>query len=83
MLSSTETYIKDCLRRLERPETPGLIAGFEYSSKERGELPAFKCLGKPITYGEVDGLSRDFAAYLLGACGLSKGDPSHQRTDDM
>jgi long-chain acyl-CoA synthetase len=74
MLSSTETYIKDCLRRLERPETPSLIAGFEYSSKERGELPAFKCLGKPITYGEVDALSRDFAAYLLGACGLSKGD---------
>jgi long-chain acyl-CoA synthetase len=74
MVSATETYIRDCLRRLERPETPSLIAGFEHSSAEHGELPAFKCLGKPISYAEVESLSRDFAAYLLGPGGLSKGD---------
>lgn len=74
MRSKTETYIRDCLRELERPETPSLIAGFEYSSESNSAQEAFKCLGKSITYAEVEASSRDFAAYLLGECGLSKGD---------
>jgi len=74
MPSKTETYIKDCLKKLERPGTPSLIAGFEYSSEIHSEQEAYKCLGKSVTYAEVAALSRDFAAFLLGECGLSKGD---------
>ncbi|MDH3352375.1 MAG: AMP-binding protein [Gammaproteobacteria bacterium] len=74
MLSKTETYIKDCLRELDRPEIPSLIAGFEFSSEIHSEQEAYKCLGKSVTYAEVAALSRDFAAFLLQKCGLSKGD---------
>ena len=35
---------------------------------------AFHCMGKSITYGEVDLLSRKFASYLQNDLGLKKGD---------
>ena len=35
---------------------------------------AFHHMGKEITYGEFDRLSRDFASFLLNELGLSKGD---------
>ena len=36
--------------------------------------PAFESFGKRITYGELDRLSRDFAAYLQSQLALKKGD---------
>ncbi len=39
-----------------------------------GDLPAFTCLGKTITFAELDGLSRDFAAYLQHHTTLAPGD---------
>ena len=36
------------------------------------ERPAYSCMGKSISYGELDKLSRDFGAWLL-AKGLGKG----------
>ncbi|WP_136416269.1 AMP-binding protein [Herbaspirillum sp. ST 5-3] len=36
--------------------------------------PAFGNLGASITYGELEHLSRSFAAYLQTACGMQKGD---------
>ena len=38
------------------------------------DRPAFSNLGKTLTYGEIDTLSQQFAAYLLGELGLKKGD---------
>ncbi|MCD9026899.1 long-chain fatty acid--CoA ligase [Luteimonas sp. BDR2-5] len=38
------------------------------------DRPAFSNMGRTITYGELDALSRDFAAYLLGELKLKKGD---------
>ena len=38
------------------------------------DKPAFSNLGKTISYGELDALSRDFAGYLLGELKLKKGD---------
>jgi long-chain acyl-CoA synthetase len=74
MTSKTETYIRESLRKLDRPENPNLLAAFAHSSEIHVEQEAYKCLGKSITFAEVDALTRDFAAYLLGECGLSKGD---------
>jgi long-chain acyl-CoA synthetase len=37
-------------------------------------LPAFSSLGTRMSYGELDRLTRDFAAYLQTHCGLVKGD---------
>jgi len=38
------------------------------------DRPAFHNLGHTIAYGELDRLSRDFAAYLQGLPGMAKGE---------
>ena len=38
------------------------------------DKPAFSNLGKTLSYGEIDRLSAQFAAYLLGELKLKKGD---------
>lgn len=38
------------------------------------ERPAFANFGKVLSYGEIDTLSRQFAGYLTGVLGLTKGD---------
>ena len=38
------------------------------------DKPAFTNMGKTLTYGDLDRLSRDFAGYLLGELKLKKGD---------
>ncbi len=55
----------------EFPSIPAVLA----SSIERyRDRPAFSNMGKSLTYGQVDALSRQFAAYLLGELKLKKGD---------
>jgi len=46
----------------------------ERSIERNRDLPAFTCLGRTLTYGELDVLSRRFAAYLQKVAGLRKGD---------
>lgn len=36
--------------------------------------PAFKAFGQTLSYGDLDRLSRNFAAYLQGELGVKKGD---------
>jgi long-chain acyl-CoA synthetase len=45
---------------------------FEKSVAQYRERPAFHCMGKTISFGELDRMSRDFAAWLQ-AQGLPKG----------
>ena len=45
---------------------------FEKSVAQFRERPAFECMGKSISFGELDKLSRDFGAWLQ-AKGLGKG----------
>ena len=52
---------------------PSLNALFDESFKKHRDLPAYKFMGKSITFGQVDDLSRAFAAYLQGI-GLARGD---------
>ena len=47
---------------------------FQTSVSKFRDRPAFASFGKTLTYGEVDELSRQFAAYLLGELQLKKGD---------
>ncbi len=47
---------------------------FEKSVREYRDRPAFTCMGASITYGELDTLSRDFAAYLQTVLKLPKGE---------
>ena len=45
----------------------------ERSCGKFSRLPAFECLGRQITYSELDRLSHDFAAWLQIEAGLEKG----------
>jgi long-chain acyl-CoA synthetase len=47
---------------------------FEQSVARFRTLGAFTNMGHTLSYGELDRLSRDFAAYLQGVLGLSKGE---------
>lgn len=51
-----------------------LIGVLDESVRLYGERTAFICMGKGISYLELDRKSRDFAAYLQGVLGLKKGD---------
>ncbi len=46
----------------------------ERSFAKHPDRPAFTCMGRTLTYRELDALSRDFAAYLQKVAGLRKGD---------
>ena len=52
---------------------PSLIALLEESFKKHRDLPAYKFMGKTIKFGQVDDISRAFAAYLQ-SLGLARGD---------
>jgi long-chain acyl-CoA synthetase len=50
-----------------------LVELMEDSFKKYRDLPAFKFMGKTLTFGQLDDLSRAFAAWLQGQ-GLTRGD---------
>ncbi len=52
---------------------PSLVALLEESFRKYRDLPAYKFMGKSVSFGQVDDLSRAFAAWLQ-AQGLSRGD---------
>src|SRR6266849_2709192 len=49
-----------------------LVELFEKSIRAYGDRPAFTCMGKTITFSELDTLARNFGAWLQ-AKGLAKG----------
>ncbi len=52
---------------------PSLVALIEESFRKYRDLPAYSFMGKRFTFGQVDDLSRAFAAWLQ-AQGLERGD---------
>lgn len=46
----------------------------EESFNQFSQLPAYHCMGKTLTYQEIDRLSLKFASYLQNNLGLKKGD---------
>ena len=55
-------------------EFPSVVSVLEHAIDLYRDRPAFSNLGKVLTYAEIDRLSAQFAAYLLGALHLKKGD---------
>ena len=53
---------------------PSLLELFEDSFKKHKDLVAYENMGAQITYGELDALSKNFAAFLQAGLGLQKGD---------
>ncbi len=52
---------------------PSLVALVEESFRKYRDLPAYKFMGRTVTFGQVDDASRALAAYLQGL-GLARGD---------
>lgn len=59
---------------IDLEQFPSIVSVLESSFEQFRDRPAFSNLGKTISYDEVDRLSRQFAAYLLGELKLKKGD---------
>ena len=66
-------YPKGVPANINVEQYPSLVALVEESFKKYRDLPAYRFMGKVVTFGQVDDLSRAFAAYLQGQ-GLEKGD---------
>ncbi|HJV83399.1 AMP-binding protein [Noviherbaspirillum sp.] len=47
---------------------------FDEACHQYADLPAFTCMGKSISYGELDRLSSAFAAFLLSLPGMAPGE---------
>ena len=47
---------------------------FNQACEKYRDLPAFTCMGKTLTYGELDQQARAFAGYLQNVLKLEKGD---------
>lgn len=52
---------------------PSLLELMDEGFKKYAQNAAYSCMGKEITFGELDKYTRDFAAYLQNS-GLKKGD---------
>lgn len=67
------SYPKGVPADIDGSRYPSLVALMEESFSKYAERTAYSFMGKDLSYGEVDKLSRAFAAYLQGL-GLAKGD---------
>ena len=53
---------------------PSIPAVLEEACRTFADRPAFTQFGHTFSYGDIDRLSRDFAAFLTGTLGLRRGD---------
>src|SRR6476620_1675084 len=60
--------------QIDLDEFPSIVSVLQSSLEKYRDRPAFSNLGKTLTYADVDRLSQQFAAYLLGELKLKKGD---------
>ena len=68
-----KSYPKGIPAEINPDEFDSLLDIFDQSMQEFQDRPAFENMGVSITYGQLDKLSRDFAAYLQQK-GFQKGD---------
>ncbi len=60
--------------QIDVDEFRSIVAVLDRAIASFRDRPAFTNLGQTLTYGEIDTLSGQFAAYLLGELKLKKGD---------
>ena len=78
-MSSTErpwlaSYPAGIPAEIDADEYPSIPALLQEAIEKYRDRPAFSSMGVTITYGELDALSEQFAAYLLEVLKLKKGD---------
>ncbi len=68
-----KNYPKGVPANIDENTYPSIIALIDDTCKKYGKKPAFSCMGKEMTFEEVDRLSTQFGAYLQSR-GLEPGD---------
>lgn len=68
------SYPKGVPTTIDVDEFPSIVSVLENAIAKFRDRPAFRNLGKTITYAEVDRLSAQFASFLLNDLKLKKGD---------
>ena len=63
-----KNYPKGIPANIDPDAYPTLVAMFEDTFEKYAKKPAFSCMGKTLTYEQVDKLSKDFGAYLHSKC---------------
>ncbi|HSC07814.1 MAG TPA: AMP-binding protein [Steroidobacteraceae bacterium] len=66
-------YPRGAVAEIDADTYPSLKAIFEASCQRFADRPAYHNLGVTLTYADIDRLTRQFAAYLVGL-GLGKGE---------
>lgn len=69
-----KSYPKGVPHEVQLYEYRSLVDLFDQTCKKHRDKVAFENMGVRLTYGEVDQLSGDFAAYLQKDLGLKKGE---------
>ncbi|MEM8900456.1 MAG: AMP-binding protein [Bacteroidota bacterium] len=68
-----KNYPEGIPRDINPDQYSSVMELLEISFEKYKDAEAFECMGKVYTYGEIDKMSRNFAAYLQ-SLGLQKGD---------
>ncbi|MFZ5636930.1 MAG: long-chain fatty acid--CoA ligase [Pseudomonadota bacterium] len=61
-------------QQIDAEEYPSIVSVLQSSLEKYRDRKAFTNMGQSLTYADVDRLSKQFAAYLLGELKLKKGD---------
>ncbi|EAR07628.1 AMP-binding protein [Reinekea blandensis] len=69
-----ENYPEDMQAIIDADSYETVLDLFDAKVKQFADKPAFTCMGKTITYKDLDALSSDFAAYLQNETDLKPGD---------
>jgi long-chain acyl-CoA synthetase len=69
-----KSYPQGVPHEVDLDEYRSIVSVLDTAIEKFRDRPAFTNFGKALTYGEIDTLSRRFAAYLLGELKLKKGD---------
>ena len=69
-----KSYPQGVPQQVDLEQYRSIVSVFDEAISKYRDRPAFRNFGKTLTYGEIDKLSRQFAAYLLGELKLKKGD---------
>jgi len=72
--SGTDAFVREQFELLNKEGFSNLVEAFLDVCGRHADEAAFKCLGKPLTFGQLEAESRAFAAYLLHEAGLERGD---------
>jgi long-chain acyl-CoA synthetase len=66
-------YEQAVLNELNPEGYDSLVGMFDEACAQFPDRPAFTAIGQTLTFADIDRMSRDFAAYLLGPAGLVPG----------